>query len=323
LSNNLLTQSVKQSGQQSLYKHIDINNISISKSKTQKNKIEKVEIEKEKNFLINEKKEQQELKSKVNLQITKEVAVEQNIESAFQLHHMRDSALDEERVGFEQEATKNTPKTISETAKTTKEMIRIWNEEVFCLTASPILAFWTKYLFCVFVESFDSSFEKWKDYAKKVLASDWLMGRKQSQKNFKASFALLLKKEVIEKLLAGGYDVSPCEKNAHVNKVVELVDAAEQKHLLLVQKKMEPEFIDYMQSKKFETDGDAFGLAEYASWYFKDDAGAIAEMFKIFLKRQKLFPTEQEKNAVLVALYNFSNSLPENKILDTLENILE
>lgn len=323
LSNNVLTQSVKQSGQQSLYKHTNIDNTSSSKSKTQKKKIEKVESEKEKEFLIAGKKEQQDLKSKAVLENSKEVSVEQNVESGFTAHRTRDVALYEPKVEFEQEATKNNSKTISEATKTTEKMIQIWNDEVFYLTESPIRAFWTKYLFRVFVESFDSSFEKWKDYAKTVLASDWMMGRKDSKKNFKASFAFLLKQEVIEKLLAGGCDVQPCEKNARINKVVEVVAVAEQKYLLQVRVKFEPEFQAYMQSKKFETDGDIFGLAEYAHWYFEGDVGAIEEMFKIFLKKQKLLPTAQEKNDVLLALYNSSNSLPENKILDKLENILE
>ncbi|MHC0449276.1 MAG: hypothetical protein ACRY3E_04190 [Candidatus Lariskella arthropodorum] len=85
-----------------------------------------------------------------------------------------------------------------------------WNK-TFQGAISPINAYVSNknavYLYKVLKEKFGGNIELWKDYARLVNSSKFLMGEKETKKGFKAQFGWLIKHDVIDKILGGEYGV--------------------------------------------------------------------------------------------------------------------
>lgn len=101
---------------------------------------------------------------------------------------------------------------------TLAQQVFVWNE-VFAYSLKPIKAYVNRnnssQLLRILAEHFEGSLERWKEYAVKVNSSKFLMGEKQTQKGFKATFAWLIKPETIQAILAGEYGVGDRVADMH------------------------------------------------------------------------------------------------------------
>ncbi|NRA73688.1 MAG: hypothetical protein HRU36_02970 [Rickettsiales bacterium] len=134
---------------------------------------------------------------------------------------------------IEEEKKERTPKQkyvreqILEAQSTANSMIECWNK-VFANSQSKIKAYSNKNLIFklqdLYTTKFKHDLKKWESYAKKVASSKFLMGEKRE--SFKANFAWLLKHEVINSILNGGYGVGDktvdISTNSDIQKMVEI-----------------------------------------------------------------------------------------------------
>ena len=90
------------------------------------------------------------------------------------------------------------------------QMLDKWNN-IFEYSLKPIKAYSNKKIVArlnkAYKEIFNSSMDNWEEYAIKVNSSKFLMGEKETKKDFKATFAWLSKSDTIQMILSGEYGV--------------------------------------------------------------------------------------------------------------------
>ena len=90
------------------------------------------------------------------------------------------------------------------------QMINKWNN-IFEYSLKPIKAYSNKKIVArlnkAYKEIFNSSMDNWEEYAIKVNSSKFLMGEKETKKDFKATFAWLSKLDTMQMILSGEYGV--------------------------------------------------------------------------------------------------------------------
>ena len=169
-------------------------------------------------------------------------------------------------------------------AKVAEQMVDAWNEE-FRYSLSPIRGYSNaktiRQLYDIYVEIFESDMEKWKQYAQIVNSSKFLMGEKMTKKGFKALFSWLIRKEVVEEILGGGYGVGDREvdryrvsENIEQEKKEIIGKAVEQLSEMTRSKSGdEEEFKKYVLEDGFDEDGDKYGIRSYirGTWYLSSE----------------------------------------------------
>jgi Zn-finger nucleic acid-binding protein len=160
---------------------------------------------------------------------------------------------------------------------TANTMVEIWNS-IFKNSADPIIPVISKAstyrLSRVLKTKFQNSLEEWNTYAKKVNSSQFLMGEKQTITGFKAQFLWLLKDEVIDTILQGGYGVGDrkldsemLEENLKKCKT-EVNNLLQEKITQEIASKSElaeekQEFKEYVLGKKYLHDGDQYNVHKH------------------------------------------------------------
>ena len=127
-----------------------------------------------------------------------------------------------------------------------KEMTRIWNE-VFKYSLSPIRAYNNKknisHLLNILHKCFNNNLNLWREYAVKVNSSQFLMGEKETKKNFKATFSWLIKPETIEKIINNEYGVG--DRELDMNNISKKIDDKKEE----IVNKMDKKISEYMKIK--------------------------------------------------------------------------
>ena len=182
----------------------------------------------------------------------------------------------EEKINFsnvlKERKAQKTKLTANET-RLVEQMVDLWNE-VFIYSLNPIKAYILKSnkksLFDVLNNHFEGDLAYWQNYAKMVNSSQFLMGEKETKKNFKATFSWLIKPETIDKINAGEYgvgdrelDMNNISKNIEEKKeeVVNKMDKkiSEYMKIKINDKKEREEFIEYIKSASI-TEDDRYGI---------------------------------------------------------------
>ena len=157
-----------------------------------------------------------------------------------------------------------------------KKMIFIWNEE-FKYSLKPIKAYYneaiTKQLYFLYCEKFESDIENWNNYVLMVNSSKFLMGEKETKKDFKAVFQWLIKEEVVQTILEGGYGVGDRKldrNNLSENiekKKSEIVAMTNEKINEYIKSKISEEnekkkFKEYILTEEYHKDGDIYKIKD-------------------------------------------------------------
>ena len=158
-----------------------------------------------------------------------------------------------------------------------EQMVYLWNK-VFEYSLNPIKAYAnqknTAYLLNILHKYFNNDLNKWREYAIKVNSSKFLMGEKETKKNFKATFGWLIKPETIEKIINDEYgvgdrelDMNNLEKNIKEKEYDIRVSARQKVSQCLkdrVDKELEEqEFKEYLLNERYEEDGDQYKVKNY------------------------------------------------------------
>lgn len=105
---------------------------------------------------------------------------------------------------------KNTCINNKEKKEIVNQMLHRWNN-IFVYSLNPIKAYSNEKIVArlskAYKEIFNSSIDKWEEYAIKVNSSKFLMGEKETKKDFKATFAWLSKLNTMQMILSGEYGV--------------------------------------------------------------------------------------------------------------------
>ncbi|RDD36115.1 hypothetical protein TrispH2_011875 [Trichoplax sp. H2] len=162
----------------------------------------------------------------------------------------------------------------NEQLKKVKEMKEVWNK-VFEYSVNPIRSYMNKsnenMLYRLIEEKFEGDIDKWKKYACKVNSSKFLMGEKKTKKDFKASFAWLIKEETVDKINAGEYgigdrelDINNVSSNVEAQKE-EIIKTADKKITEYVKQKIndekeQKELENYIKNEEYTEDSDKYGI---------------------------------------------------------------
>ena len=176
-----------------------------------------------------------------------------------------------------EEKTQKTRLTANET-RLVEQMVDLWNE-VFIYSLNPIKAYILKSnkksLFDVLNNHFEGDLAYWQNYAKMVNSSQFLMGEKETKKNFKATFSWLIKPETIEKIMNNEYgvgdrqlDINNVSNNVEMQKE-EIIKTVDKKITEYVKKKIDDEkeqkeFKSYIKKGEYTEDSDKYGIGIYA-----------------------------------------------------------
>ena len=156
----------------------------------------------------------------------------------------------------------------------TQTMVDLWNK-VFEHSISPIKAYSNKrneqILLNIYRTVFNRDLNNWREYALKVNSSQFLMGEKDTNNNFKAVFSWLIKEGTIEKILNGEYgvgdrelDINNKSKNGEIKKEEKVTELEKQissklKENINELKELE-EFRNYIEEECYQEDNDKYKL---------------------------------------------------------------
>ena len=157
--------------------------------------------------------------------------------------------------------------------KLVEQMVDLWNK-VFSYSINPIKAYISKSnkkaLFDILNNHFEGDLAYWQSYAKMVNSSQFLMGEKETKKNFKAIFSWLIQKSTIESIKSGGYgvgdrklDMDNIEGNREKQKKEMIRQAENILEKQIKQSGEDKEFEDYMKKEQWQEDGDKYGIGRY------------------------------------------------------------
>ena len=117
---------------------------------------------------------------------------------------------------------------------------------------------------------FARDLSEWQEYAKKVNSSQFLMGEKETKKNFKAIFSWLIQENTVESIQSGGYgvgdrklDMDNIEENKEKQKKEIIHQAEKILEKQIKQSGKNKEFEDYVKNKQWQEDGDKYGIGRY------------------------------------------------------------
>ena len=157
--------------------------------------------------------------------------------------------------------------------KLAQQMVGVWNK-IFSYSISPIKAYVSKsnnkIMIHILNKHFRGDLSKWEDYAKKVNSSQFLMGEKKTDKNFKAIFSWLIKESTIESITSGDYGVG--DRKLDMDNIVENEKKKEKKMIHEADKMLEKHIKQFKQDKEFEMyikrnqwqkDRDKYGISKY------------------------------------------------------------
>ncbi|EDV19037.1 uncharacterized protein TRIADDRAFT_62511 [Trichoplax adhaerens] len=182
----------------------------------------------------------------------------------------------EEEINFSnvlKERTAQKTKLTTNETKLVEQMVYLWNK-VFIYSRNPIKAYISKSnkkaLVDVLNNHFEGDLDKWREYALAVNSSQFLMGEKETKKNFRAIFSWLIKEETLEKIMNNEYgigdrelDMNNISKNIEEKKeeVVNKMDKkiSEYMKIKINDKKEREEFIEYVKSASI-TEDDRYGI---------------------------------------------------------------
>ena len=158
--------------------------------------------------------------------------------------------------------------------KLVEQMVGLWNK-VFSYSISPIKAYVSKYnrkkLYNVLDNFFAGDLSEWQEYAKKVNSSQFLMGEKETKKNFRATFSWLIKPETIEKIINDEYGVGDRELDMNnVDKNIEqkkndIINKMDKKVAEFIKNNINEEkeridFKEYVKNFAHDFDSDEYGI---------------------------------------------------------------
>ena len=158
-----------------------------------------------------------------------------------------------------------------------KQMVYLWNK-VFSYSINPIKAYLSKSnemtLFHVLNNYFEGNLVYWQSYAKMVNSSKFLMGEKETKKNFKAIFSWLIQESTIESIKSGGYGVGDRlidADNPEESKEKQKKEGIYQTEKILENKlkhtSLHVEFEKYLQKEQWQNDKDQYGISKYFGAY--------------------------------------------------------
>ena len=181
------------------------------------------------------------------------------------------------KLSYKNENKETESKLSKEQLERVKEMKKVWNK-IFEYSINPTKAYINKSneksLYRLIEEKFEGDIDKWKEYACKVNSSKFLMGEKKTKKDFKASFAWLIKEETVDKINAGEYgigdrelDINNVSSNVEAQKE-EIIKTAEKKITEYVKQKIDDkkekkELENYIKKEEYMEDSDKYGIGIY------------------------------------------------------------
>lgn len=234
-----------------------------------------------------------------------------------------------------------------------KEMKEVWNK-VFEYSINPIKAYINKSneksLYRLIYEKFEGNIDKWKEYACKVNSSKFLMGEKKTKKDFKASFAWLIKEETVDKINAGEYGIG--DRELDINNVSSNVEAQKEEIIKTADKKIteylkqkiddgkeQKELEDYIKKKEYTEDRDKYGIGiyvqnigSYSLINNPDNKGILKTIYETYIvkkyfKRSRFkikeqlreMVNEQMKEESILGNFNLLKKLKDNLDLNCIE----
>ena len=198
------------------------------------------------------------------------------------------------------------------------QMKTVWNE-IFETSLSPIKAYTNQrninLLSNILQKYFDNNLDKWREYALKVNSSKFLMGEKETQKNFKATFSWLIKPDTIEKIMNNEYgvgdrelDMNNLDKNIKTQEY-EIKEKATKKISTILENKIDiekekEEFKKYLLNGRYEEDEDKYKVKNYiekvskysfygfyvtpAHFYYPENAKQREKLFNAYMMNKYL-----------------------------------
>jgi hypothetical protein len=158
-----------------------------------------------------------------------------------------------------------------------KKMVVLWNE-VFKHSISPIKAYCSAMnsskLISALKDNFNGDLSAWQNYAKMVNSSKFLMGEKETKKNFKAIFSWLLEPSTIVAISSGEYGVG--DRKLDMDNQEENEEQKNKKIIREAEKILEEEikktdiceeFTTYIEEEKWRDDDDRYRVAKYFGAY--------------------------------------------------------
>ncbi len=219
------------------------------------------------------------------------------------------------------------------------QMLHKWNN-IFEYSLRPIKAYSNKKIITrlnkAYKEIFNSSLDNWKEYAIKVNSSRFLMGEKESKKDFKATFAWLSKLDTIQMILSGEYgvgdrkpDIDNLSDNLKIQKR-EIEDSITAKITTKISdaidiKKEKKEFKEYLltQAKADKYDihkklGEKYNIGEYA-----DTGRFMRTIYSIFDTEHKYIYDSFFEEYLLQRNGNTNKESVVEKVTDILSSFCE
>ena len=199
-----------------------------------------------------------------------------NKEFDSQINKLTEKRVDK-KLNYKNENKETASKISNKQLKKVKEMKDVW-KKVFEYSVNPIKAYMNRsnenMLYRLIEEKFEGDIDKWKEYACKVNSSKFLMGEKKTKKDFKASFAWLIKEETVDKINAGEYgigdrglDINNVSSNVEAQKE-EIINKADKKITEYVKQKIndekeQKELENYIKKEEYTEDSDKYGIGIY------------------------------------------------------------
>jgi hypothetical protein len=207
---------------------------------------------------------------------------------------------------------------IKEKLNEATKMKTIWNK-IFETSLRPIKAYTNQkniiLLSDILQKYFDNDLDKWREYALKVNSSKFLMGEKETQKNFKATFSWLIKPDTIEKIMNNEYgvgdrelDMNNLDKNIKTQEY-EIKEKATKKIFTILESKIDiekekEEFKEYLLNERYEEDKDKYKVKNYiekvskysfygfyvtpAHFYYPENAKQREKLFNAYMMNKYL-----------------------------------
>ena len=202
--------------------------------------------------------------------------------------------------------------------KVITQMIKSWNKS-FEYSLSPIKGYSNnsnnKKLLELFQNYFSGNLEQWREYAKRVNSSQFLMGEKKSKKNFKAVFQWLIKEETVDNIMKGAYGVG--DRELDMNRIDKNLEKQEKALVTAIKKKLieniksevdeekeKLEFTEYIRDKS--TEKDKYGLKntlKYCNIYnllnLDSYSGTKQSLYESYLMKKHLGMTSLETKQLI------------------------
>jgi hypothetical protein len=157
------------------------------------------------------------------------------------------------------------------------KIVQTWNK-VFEYSRRPIIAYANRnisnHLLQVFNKHFNNDLVSWRDFAKMVNSSKFLMGEKKTKNSFKAIFSWLIQEDIILAIKSGGYGIGDRElddqniSKSKMQKEKQILLTAKDLFIQKLKKttdlrKEKDNFDNYVRSEEYKNDGDLLRVGMY------------------------------------------------------------